>query len=222
MSSQAPASKAAAPVAAASKSSGKDAKGNAFRETLWFKKGDVEHMIAEARAKIASPEGKVAEAPNPAEEVLPIEDRYVDDGTVTADDRKKFSLRSGQTAAAMPTVKAKVPGESMSEAEVLAEVSSGSRKVVVVLVALVLIVAAIAVVVTLMRSKPTPVPALPPAAVLIPSLPAAPSVGGAGQGSKPPLPAEIKKVNKIVAAPSKRDGGDKRATRRIKSRPRRR
>jgi hypothetical protein len=189
-------------------------------------------MIAEARAKIASPEGKAPEAPSPAEEVLPIEDRYVDDGTVTSDDRRKFSLRAGNTSAAMPAVKGRVPGERMSDEDVLREVSS-SRKVVVILVAIVVVLAAAAAVLTLLRSKPTPPPALPPAAMLIPAPPgvAAPATPSAGSVPKaaarakgdhlPPIP-ELKHATKIVAAPpSKRDGSDKRATRR-KAKDRRR
>jgi serine/threonine protein kinase len=204
---------------------GKDGKGTAFRETLWFKKGDVEHMIAEARAKIAGPDGgnKPAEAPSPAEETLPIEDRYVDDGTVTADDRKKFSLRAGQTAASLPVVRGRVPGESMSEAEVIREVS-GSRKGVVLLVVAVVVLAVGAAIVTLMRSKPTPVPVMPPTAIVIPTPPAPPPAVPAKQGGpadEPPAP-EMNKGKKLVATPptKRSDGSDKRATRR-KARDRR-
>jgi hypothetical protein len=234
----APNSPAAEPAAAASAASpgassrpapgGKtDAKGNAFRETLWFKRGDVEHMIAEARAKIASPEGKAPEAPSP-EEALPIEDRYVDDGSVTTDDRKKFSLRAGNTSAAMPAVKGRVPGERMSDEDVIREVSS-SRKVVVILVATVVVLAAAAAVLTLLRSKPTPAPGRPPAAVLIPA-PEAPSpavtptpkAAASAKGDSLPSVPELKHATKLVAAPpSKRDGSDKRATRR-KNKDRRR
>jgi hypothetical protein len=209
----------------ASAGKGEAGKGNAFRETLWFKKGDVEHMIAEARAKIASPEGKAPEAPSPAEEVLPIEDRYVDDGTVTSDDRKKFSLRAGNTSAVMPAVKGRVPGERMSDEDVIREVSS-SRKVVVILVAIVVVLAAAAAILTLLRSKPTSPPGLPPAASLIPAPPASspsptPKAASANGDHLPPVP-EIKHATKIVAAPpSKRDGSDKRATRR-KAKDRRR
>jgi eukaryotic-like serine/threonine-protein kinase len=206
-------------------------KGNAFRETLWFKKGDVEHMIAEARAKIAGPEGKAPEAPSPAEEVLPIEDRYVDDGTVTSDDRKKFSLRAGQTSAAMPVVgtgKGRVPGERMSDEDVIREVS-GSRKVVVILVAIVVVLAAAAAVLTLLRSKPTPPPARPPAATLIPAPPGAtpsPSAApkaAAASAKRDNLPAvpEIKHATKLMAAPPTKRDSDKRATRR-KAKERRR
>jgi hypothetical protein len=70
----------------------------AFRETLWFKRGDVDQMVADAKAKMAS-RSDTGEVP---EDVRPLEDRYVDDGTVTTEDRKKFSLRAGGTATACP------------------------------------------------------------------------------------------------------------------------
>jgi len=47
-----------------------------FRETLWFKEGFLD-----------------AEQPEPGDR-LPIEDRYLDDGTVTFEDRAQFSLGS--------------------------------------------------------------------------------------------------------------------------------
>ena len=223
-------SAAAAPSQGAGNKGGKDGKGTAFRETLWFKKGDVEHMIAEARAKIANPEGKASvEAPSPTEEVLPIEDRYIDDGTLTQEDRKKFSLRSGGTAASLPavTAKARVPGERMSDDEVIREVS-GSRKIVVLLVLVVLVVAAGAAILTFLRSKPTEAPSLPPAAHLIPAPPAPPAaapVPKASSGDQSPTPPELRKGAKLVAAPpSKRsDGSEDRATRRkVKDRRKRR
>ena len=53
-----------------------------FRETLWFKKG------GEPKA-----EAEVEETPVE----LPIEDRYLDDNTVSRDDSKLFSVRTGST-----------------------------------------------------------------------------------------------------------------------------
>jgi hypothetical protein len=54
-----------------------------FRITLWFKVGALE-------ADAEQPEGAA---------MLPIEDRYLDDGTVTSDDSRRFGLRSGRTQA---------------------------------------------------------------------------------------------------------------------------
>ena len=120
-----PVSATPAPVAATPPPQGvgpaptpKPAAGGNFRETLWFKKGDVDQMVADARARVEAARAKgvaVSEAdaeaaagavvPPVAEEgAKPLDERYVDDGSLTADDRKKFSLRSGATSAALPTV----------------------------------------------------------------------------------------------------------------------
>jgi len=47
-----------------------------FRETLWFKKGFLD-----------------TEQREPAD-LLPLEDRYLDDGSITIEDRAQFSLGS--------------------------------------------------------------------------------------------------------------------------------
>ena len=118
----------------------KPAAGGNFRETLWFKKGDVDQMVAEARARVEAARAKgiavsdadaevaaaVAEVAAPEEGAKPLDERYVDDGTVTVEDRKKFSLRSGATSTALPTVGGAMPGERMSDAEVMGEI--GGKK----------------------------------------------------------------------------------------------
>jgi hypothetical protein len=138
-----------------------------FRETLWFKKGDVDQMVADARAKMAEKVAKAAadkaaqtmaaeaaaaqlapelptgafptgdSGPTGAAEVKPLEDRYVDDGTVTVDDRKKFSLRRGESSSAHSARVAAVPGERMTETEVLDEIGGGKRPLLVALAVIV-------------------------------------------------------------------------------------
>jgi eukaryotic-like serine/threonine-protein kinase len=215
---------------AAAHDGGKGGKSSAFRETLWFKKGDVEHMIAEARAKMASQQAKPGEpeVPHLEEDVKPVEDRYVDDGSVTADDRKKFSLRTGGTATALPAVKpSQVPGESMTEHDVIREVS-GSRRAVVIAVAAIVVAAVVAVVLMMMRGKPVSGdPPKTPTAVAVPAPPPPPPpVPPAPAGVKPPeAPAKTaKRETKIVAAPpsGKRSDADKRARRKAVDRKKRR
>jgi protein kinase-like protein len=112
----------------------------AFRETLWFKQGDVDQMVADARAKLdasrakAGPEAAVAapEPEIPAVEEKPLEDRYRDDGTVSVDDRKKYSLRSGATSTSLPTVGGVVPGDRMSAEEMMGEIGGGKRTVIII------------------------------------------------------------------------------------------
>ena len=130
----------------------KPAAGGNFRETLWFKKGDVDQMVAEARARVEAARAKgiavsdadaeaaamaAAAAASPeAEGTKPLDDRYVDDGTVTAEDRKKFSLRSGGTATALPAV-GHIPGERMSDAEMMGEIG-GKRRIGIIVVAVII------------------------------------------------------------------------------------
>jgi len=57
-----------------------------FRETLWFKKGELEGLDAQATDDEVRPD------------VLPIEDRYLDDGSVSGSDRVAFSVSTGTTA----------------------------------------------------------------------------------------------------------------------------
>jgi serine/threonine-protein kinase len=213
-----PVATAAIPQQAAGGPPGKGGAGSAFRETLWFKKGDVEHMIAEARAKMAAQgarPGAVEGVEVATEEVKPIEDRYKDDGTLTTEDRKKFSLRTGGTATALPTVKpGMVPGDAMTEQDVIREVS-GSRRGLVLAVAAIVVIAVVAVVAMMIKGRPrSPVPATAPAAS---SIPAPPVEAKAAAASPPEAPARTKKSeHKAVAAPpgGKRSDGDKRATRR--------
>jgi len=127
---------AAGPAAAAAQAAAQAGgqQGANFRETLWFKKGDVEQMVAEAKAKAAgvgrteSPSGSHEV---PVEDGKPLEDRYVDDGSVTVEDRKKFSLRAGATSAGVPAVAGSMPGERMSDAEMINEIGGGKRMKVI-------------------------------------------------------------------------------------------
>jgi len=173
-----------APVSSASEQgAGQGAAGTKFRETLWFKKGDVDQMVADARAKVeAIVEAKKASeaaAAATGEDPTSLAERYTDDGTVTADDRKNFSLRSGGTSVAPPqesggTV---VPGARMTDSEVIDEIGGGKR-LLIIGIAVAVAVALVAVVVVYARGKsrgdaralpavtsaPAPVPAEAPAA----------------------------------------------------------
>ena len=113
----------------------------AFRETLWFKQGDVDQMVADARAKLDASRAKSGRSAGArarargvaaAAEAKPLEDRYRDDGTVSVDDRKKYSLRSGATSAALPTVGGVVPGDRMSAEEMMGEIGGGKRTVIII------------------------------------------------------------------------------------------
>ena len=124
----------------------------AFRETLWFKQGDVEQLVADAKAKMQAAGKGTGEAPVLPEDSRPLEDRYADDGSVTVEDRKKFSLRTGGTATALPAVGTAVPGEKMDENEMVGEISTGRRTLILVIAAVV-ILALVVVIAMMVKGK---------------------------------------------------------------------
>ena len=195
----------------------KPAAGGNFRETLWFKKGDVDQMVAEARQRVEAARAKGIAVPDPEAEVAaavaaeveagPLDERYVDDGSVTADDRKKFSLRSGATSTALPTVGGAIPGERMSDAEVMAEV--GGKKRIIIIAVAVAVVALLGIFVwKQFKAKdvsknaaaltPTEIPTqAPPPEVTPPPAPPAPPVAAA----KPPAAAAAKDTDEPTPTP---------------------
>jgi hypothetical protein len=114
---------AAAPAGGKHKPPEEKASKGKFRETMWFKKGDLDVAAAEAAAEEASRTGK-ATVPDKADS-LPMEDRYKDDGTINRDDREKYSLKTGDTTM-MPAVRA--PDELAGSRQVSAKELVGEMK----------------------------------------------------------------------------------------------
>lgn len=218
----APAAATPPPAAGAAGPSKPAGAAGAFRETLWFKQGDVDQMVADARAKIEAARGKAepvaAEPELPVVDTKPLEDRYVDDGSVTVDDRKAYSLRSGATSTALPTVGGVVPGERMSEAEMIGEIGSGKR-VAIIVVAVVIVLGLVAGLFVGLRRKhaaqnaavsmpvaaaPAPAPPAPPAAAAAPSppvpVPAAAAAAPAGDEGAAAAPKPHPVAHKHAAA----------------------
>jgi hypothetical protein len=225
---------APAPVAKAPAEDTKSGVKPAFRETLWFKRGDVDQMVADAKAKMAN-RPEAAEVP---EDVRPLEDRYVDDGTVTTEDRKKFSLRAGANAAAASSSASKLPGAGMSDQEVMEEMA-GPRRTMIWVVLAVVVAAAIVAVIWIMKNRgaehtgistepsanaavvtppaptpapapaPAPAPTPPPTAAATPTptpAPAAPAAKPAEPpAAPPPAPTVATKQDDLEAA-AKADG----------------
>ena len=105
----------------------KAAKGK-FRETMWFKKGDLDAAAAEEAAK-----SKDANASDKADS-LPMEERYTDDGSITTTDQNKYSLKTGHTGA-MPAFRDGEAGQSsqVSADELIGEMKGGSRVILIVI-----------------------------------------------------------------------------------------
>jgi protein kinase-like protein len=209
--------------------------GAGFRETLWFKKGDVEQMVAEAKAKAAAAAAKGKPAPvveeAPVEDVKPLEDRYKDDGSVTVEDRKKFSLRSGGTAAGLPVVGGVVPGERMSDNEMINEIGGG-KKIAIIGVAVAVVAIIVAVIMMSMHKKhdaaaaaeapaakaaemaaAAPAPAAPaapaPAAPAAAPAPIAAAPAEAPAAAETPPKAQAGPAHKHVAKAAKKKSGKK-------------
>jgi len=188
----APAERRPAPAAAAAAAQGAGQQGANFRETLWFKKGDVEQMVAEAKAKASATR---AESPSgshdvPVEDAKPLEDRYLDDGSLTVEDRKKFSLRAGGTAAGVPVVAAQIPGERMSDDEMMSEIGGGKR-VKIIAIAGVVVAVVIAVLIFSFKGKGPEK-----------SAPAAPTAAVAKSAEEPPAAPKAAEPAPPAAAPA--------------------
>jgi hypothetical protein len=75
-----------------------------FRATLWFKKGELDAAAASAAAESGD------DLHPAALDLIPAEDRYFDDGTVTAADSEAYSLRTGGTCALPPVRDSRTDG----------------------------------------------------------------------------------------------------------------
>jgi len=202
-----------------------------FRETLWFKKGDVDQMVADARAKVqAMVDAKNAAAAVPDAAAAPAADlsippttispddpnalaeRYTDDGTLTVADHKKFSLGStGNSGRVVAARGEEVPGERMSENEVLNEIGGGKR-LAIIGISVAVVVALIGVGIMAFRGKGHPAPAAAPVPSQAPSnVPAAVPANGPATVPAPeraPAPAEPAKAAPSGAAPADGEGAE--------------
>lgn len=122
---QVPASPTVPPGAAGKKKPVEDAgaKGK-FRETMWFKKGDLDAQAAQAAAEERQRTGK--DVATDKADSLPIDERYKDDGSISRSDKEKYSLRTGATQM-MSSVK-DVPGADGSMNKIGEDVLVGEMK----------------------------------------------------------------------------------------------
>ena len=182
----------------------------AFRETLWFKQGDVDQMVADARATLDASRAKAGaeaaaappEAEVPTVEEKPLEDRYRDDGTVSVDDRKKYSLRSGATSTSLPTVGGVVPGDRMSAEEMMGEIGGGKRTVIII-AAIAVVLAVVVGMYVAFRGKHVAQSAAALTPVPVPTQPTTAAPPAAPPPSAPPAAAP--KPSAPAAAPAPAD-----------------
>jgi hypothetical protein len=116
-----------------------DTKGK-FRETMWFKKGELDAQAAQAAAEEHARTGVVT--PDRAD-LLPLDERYKDDGSLSRSDKDRYSLRTGATAGTKALREsAGHTGTSgkVSEDELIGEMKGGRNKIIaIVAVALVMV-----------------------------------------------------------------------------------
>jgi serine/threonine-protein kinase len=229
----------AAPVAAApatplgAKANNQTGKKGAFRETAWFKRGEIEEEMAKAQAAA----GDNALKSGVTGQHAPVDESQVD---LSAQDRARLSLKTGATQA-MPVIKAPVqalPGERMDEAEMLAELNP-SRKYFIIAAAAVLALVLAVIIYFATRSapkaeapapqKPAPVAAAPPATTAPAPIPPPSAVAATPTppATRPPTPSKPPTVTPAPAlAPSpslyaaqvaklEASGGDKKETKRL-------
>ena len=151
----------AAPVVLTQKK--QDKPGAGFRETAWFKKGEIEEEIAKAEASAATADPLAPSGITGAHDI-------VDSGAVpvTSQDHNRLSLKTGATQM-MQAVRLSgtggaqaLPGERMDESEMLSEMEGGSRgRIVAGAIAAAVLVGAI-LYYAVHNAEPEPTPAAAP------------------------------------------------------------
>ncbi|HEX2688966.1 MAG TPA: serine/threonine-protein kinase [Kofleriaceae bacterium] len=112
--------------------SGEDSRGK-FRETMWFKKGELDAQAAQAAAEERAKTGKDVSADQP--DSLPLDERYKDDGSLSRIDREKYSLRTGGTVmtTALPDGATNDSAEKISEDALIGEMKGGRNKILAII-----------------------------------------------------------------------------------------
>ncbi len=124
-----------------------------FRETMWFKKGDLDAQAAVTAAEERARTGK--DAATDKADSLPMDERYKDDGSISRGDKEKYSLRTGATqmmSAVQDPRNKGASGDSMSSGKVsedalIGEMKGGRTKYLVIGVAVLIVLVVIIVLV---------------------------------------------------------------------------
>jgi hypothetical protein len=133
---------AVSPLLAARGKAGDDPKGK-FRDTMWFKKGELDAQAAQAAADEHARTGHVT---SDKVDHLPIDERYKDDGSLSHTDKELYSLRTGatqsNTALREPATQSGTDGtDKVSEDALIDEMKGGRRRLLAILAVVVAVVA---------------------------------------------------------------------------------
>jgi len=115
-----------------------------FRETMWFKKGELDAQAAVAAAEERQRSGK--EVADKADSKA-IDERYNDDGSITRGDKEKYSLRTGATEMNMPALRDKASQSlaKVSEDELIGEMKGLPKWIIFAILGGVLAIGAVVV-----------------------------------------------------------------------------
>jgi hypothetical protein len=121
-----------------------------FRETMWFKKGELDAEAAQQAAAERARTGKDSGSTDKADS-LPMDERYKDDGSITRSDKEKYSLRTGGTqmmGAMKEDGRTKSGSRSghISEDELISEMKGGRTKILLMIAAGAIVLAVILIV----------------------------------------------------------------------------
>jgi hypothetical protein len=110
-----------------------------FRETLWFKKGEKDAEVA------AEVDAADVMAPT-AIDMLPIEDRYSDDGSLLASDSMSYGIHTGHTEYMTPIMTKEPSGTTLNTRAMIGDLKRGRVRVVAAIgVSAIAIVAVVAI-----------------------------------------------------------------------------
>jgi eukaryotic-like serine/threonine-protein kinase len=157
-----------------------------FRETAWFKQGEIDEELARAQAASASADPLAPTGTTGKHAVI-------DESALNAQDQKRLSLKTGATQmmkAINPGTGAApaLPGERMDEAEMLAEIDRSKRMFTIAGIVVAVVIIGIVVLLATRKSEDPPkTSAAPPAAPKAAPAPApTPPLPPAPEPPKPP------------------------------------
>jgi hypothetical protein len=127
------------PLLAARGKPGEDAKGK-FRDTMWFKKGELDAQAALAAADEHARTGNVA---HDKADQLPIDERYKDDGSLSHTDKQLYSLRTGatQSTTALRDTATQSGTDKVSEDALIDEMKGGRNRLLAIIAVALAVVA---------------------------------------------------------------------------------